>query len=185
MESDEKRNIHLDMSTETSRRCCCIVDVDWSNMYASPADIRQYLIRLNMLIKDYFPARDTHVRAWKRASVHTHKHTYTRTQSLLLSQFWHWNRLTTTCAGLANCFSTDDLLWLYFFFAFCLLLLTASVAGIACRACQLSGTFLSLCHKHRQRRRHSYTQTRTHTHTHTHTHTDDKNVLRTPRAWTD
>ena len=41
------------------------------------------------------------------------------------------------------------------FFALCLLLLTWSIAGVACRACHSSGTFFSLWH--------------THTHTHTHT----------------
>ena len=39
------------------------------------------------------------------------------------------------------------------FFALCLLLLTWSIAGVACRACHSSGTFFSLWH--------------THTHTHT------------------
>ena len=42
------------------------------------------------------------------------------------------------------------------FFALCLLLLTWSIAGVACRACHSSGTFFH-CD--------------THTHTHTHTHT--------------
>ena len=50
------------------------------------------------------------------------------------------------------------------FFALCLLL-TWSIACVACRACHSSGTFFSLWHTH--------THTHTHTHAHTHTHTHD------------
>ena len=163
MESEEKRSIRSDMSTETSRRCCCIVDVDWSNMYASPADIRQYLIRLKMLIKDYFPTSEhTCARACVQACTHTNTHTHA-------PRVYSYLNFGLETGGLRHVKEFSQLLfdrWLavvVIFFAFCLLLLTGSVAGIACRACHLSGTFLSFCHKHRQRRRHSYTQTRTHT----------------------
>ena len=53
-----------------------------------------------------------------------------------------------------------------FLFALWLLLLTWSIAGIACRACHSAGTFF-----------HCHTHTHTHTHTDTHTHT---NVLWCP-----
>ena len=49
------------------------------------------------------------------------------------------------------------------FFALCLLLLTWSIACIACRACHSSGTLFSLWHTH----------TNTHTHTPVHTYTQD------------
>ena len=51
------------------------------------------------------------------------------------------------------------------FFALCLLLLTWSIASVACRACHSSGTFFSFWHTH------THTHTRAHTRTHTHTHT--------------
>ena len=61
------------------------------------------------------------------------------------------------------------------FFALSLLLLTWSIAGIACHACHSSGTFFSLWHTHARActhaHTHTHTHTRTHTHTHTHTHT--------------
>ena len=53
------------------------------------------------------------------------------------------------------------------FFALCLLLLTWSIAGVACRACHSSGTFFH-CDTHTHA--HARTHARTHTHTHTHTH---------------
>ena len=72
------------------------------------------------------------------------------------------------------------------FFALCLLLLTWSIAGVACSACHSSGTFFHCdTHTHTQNNSSNYTHARTHiyihvhthahthlhTHTHTHTHT--------------
>ena len=54
------------------------------------------------------------------------------------------------------------------FFALCLLLLTWSIAGVACRACHSSGTFFH-CDTHTHAKRPPPPPPHTHTHTHTHT----------------
>ena len=49
------------------------------------------------------------------------------------------------------------------FFALCLLLLTWSIACVACRACHSSGTPFFHCDTHTHTHTHTYTQTHTHT----------------------
>ena len=78
----------------------------------------------------------------------THRHTHT-------DRHTH----THTCVGLVNCFSSlfssvkmavidwwNGPLTLVIFFALCLLLLTWSIAGVACRACHSSGIFFIVTH---------------------------------------
>ena len=92
---------------------------------------------------------------YAHARTHAHKHTHTHTHTLLffssvrMAVIDWWN---------------GPLSLVVIFFALCLLLLTWSIAGVACRACHSSGTFFH-CDTH------THTHARTHAHTHTHTHT--------------
>ena len=102
----------------------------------------------------------------------THTHTHTLSLSLIrVRARTHTfrsrsrNRSTATCLGLVNCFSSlfspvrmaaidwrnEPLTLVVIFFALCLLLLTWSIAGIACCACHSSGIFLHCdTHTHTQ-----------------------------------
>ena len=101
----------------------------------------------------------THVSLQTNAHTHTHSLSFSHTRACARTHTFRSrsrNRSTATCLGLVNCFSSlfspvrmaaidwrnEPLTLVVIFFALCLLLLTWSIAGIACCACHSSGIFL-------------------------------------------
>ena len=112
----------------------------------------------------------THTHTHTRTHTHTHAHTRTHTHTHAHTRTHAHTHAHTQAHTQTHTHTNGPLSLVVIFFALCLLLLTWSIAGVACRACHSSGTFFH-CDTHAHTHMHTHTHAHTHTHTRTNMHT--------------